>query len=74
MVFALTDRGSLSAELKLIIATGLIGGFTTFSAFSMETVNLLRDGQFLVAAGYAVSSVLVGLLATFLGISAVKFF
>ena len=74
LVFALTDRGSLSAEWKLVIATGLLGGFTTFSAFSMETVNLLRDGQLLYAAGYAVSSVLIGLLATFAGITAIRFF
>lgn len=74
LVFALTDRGSLSAEWKLIIATGLLGGFTTFSAFSIETVNLLRDGQLLYAAGYAVSSVLVGLLATFAGILVIRSF
>lgn len=74
LVFALTDRGSLSAEWKLIIATGLLGGFTTFSAFSVETVNLLRDGQLWYAAGYAVSSVLIGLLATFAGILTARSF
>ncbi|MDI1256822.1 MAG: fluoride efflux transporter CrcB [Flavobacterium sp.] len=73
LVFALTERGNLSAEWKLIITTGLLGGFTTFSAFSMETVTLLRDGQLLYATGYAVSSVITGLLATFAGIFSVKF-
>ena len=69
LVFGLTDRGNLTQEWRLFLATGLIGGFTTFSAFSNETVGLLRDGQFWYATVYITVSVFVGLLATFIGIA-----
>jgi CrcB protein len=74
MVFGLTDRGALTPEWRLFLATGLIGGFTTFSAFSLETVGLLRDGQLLYATAYIVGTVIIGLLATFIGISIIKLF
>ncbi len=74
LVFGLTDRGTLTPEWRLFLATGMIGGFTTFSAFSFETVGLLRDGQLWYATAYIVGSVIIGLLATFIGISIIKFF
>ena len=74
LVFGLTDRGTLTPEWRLFLATGLIGGFTTFSAFSFETVGLLRDGQLLYATAYIVGTVIIGLLATFIGISIIKLF
>lgn len=67
VVFALSDRGNLSQEWRLFLATGICGGFTTFSAFSNETLALLRDGQLLYAGLYITSSVMLGLLATFAG-------
>lgn len=72
VVFGLSDKGNLTQEWRLFLATGVLGGFTTFSAFSNETVNMLRDGQFWYAAAYIVSSILLGLLATFIGISFIK--
>ena len=74
LVFGLTDRGNLTHEWRLFLATGLIGGFTTFSAFSKETVGLLRDGQFWYATVYITVSVFVGLLATLIGIAIIKLF
>ncbi|MEI7981761.1 MAG: fluoride efflux transporter CrcB, partial [Bacteroidota bacterium] len=41
LVFGYADKGALTQEWRLFLATGLIGGFTTFSAFSNETVGLL---------------------------------
>src|SRR5690606_40751842 len=49
--------GGLSPELRLLLFTGLLGGFTTFSAFGLETAQLLRRGEWLVATGYAGGSV-----------------
>lgn len=72
VVFGLSDKGNLSQEWRLFLATGVLGGFTTFSAFSNETVNMLRDGQFWYAAAYIVSSIILGLLATFIGMSFIK--
>ena len=72
LVFGLADRGNLSQEWRLFLATGLLGGFTTFSAFSNETVSMLRDGQLGYAAIYISSSIIIGLIATFIGILLTK--
>jgi CrcB protein len=64
ILVALAERGHLfSAETRLFLFTGLLGGFTTFSAFGVETVHLLRRGEVLVAAAYVGLSVAAGLLA-----------
>jgi CrcB protein len=46
---------------------GICGGFTTFSAFSIQTFNLLRDGENLLAFAYIVASVLLCIAATLIG-------
>ena len=60
-----------SAETRLFLFTGLLGGFTTFSAFGLETMFLLRRGEPWVAAIYAGASVLLGVIAVWLGIKIV---
>lgn len=50
---------------------GLLGGYTTVSAFSLQTVNLLLEGRTLAATGYVAMSVAGCLLATFIGLAAV---
>ncbi len=74
IVFGLSDRGNMSQEWRLFLATGILGGFTTFSAFSNETVGLLRDGQFGYAGAYVGASIILGLAATIIGITCIKFF
>lgn len=74
LVYGFADKGSLAQEWRLFLATGVLGGFTTFSAFSNETVSLLRDGQLIYASAYVALSVVVGLIATFIGISITKLF
>jgi crcB protein len=73
LVFGLSDRGNFTMEWRLFLATGILGGFTTFSAFSNETVGMLRDGQYWYASIYVAASVIIGLLATFTGFSLIKF-
>jgi CrcB protein len=60
----------LTPELRLLLFTGVAGGFTTFSAFGLETFNLLRKGEFGVATAYVVLSVVVGVLVLWAGYSA----
>ena len=55
------------ANWKLFLATGICGGFTTFSAFSLENLQLLQQGKYLWALLYIAASILLGLLATFFG-------
>jgi CrcB protein len=57
-----------SPDLRVLLFTGLLGGFTTFSAFGLETMFLLKRGDFLVASANIVLSVVAGLLALWLGL------
>ena len=57
----------MSNELRLFLFTGILGGFTTFSAFGVETLHLLRKGELAVAAGYAGLSVACGLAVLWAG-------
>lgn len=61
------ERALVSPAMRLLLVTGVLGGFTTFSAFSYETLQLLRDGQWPAALGYSLGSVAVGLAAAFGG-------
>jgi CrcB protein len=66
MSFA-ADRLSITPNVRLFLTIGILGGFTTFSSFSYETIELLRDGQNLYALINICSTVLVCLAATWLG-------
>jgi CrcB protein len=57
-----------SRHLRPFLATGFLGGFTTFSAYMLETRNLLDDGHAGTAAAYVVATLVVGLTATWVGI------
>ena len=64
IVFGFFDKGQISNEWKLFFATGVLGGFTTFSAFSIETLSLFREGYPAYAFFYVFGSVTFGLLAS----------
>ena len=73
VIFAVSDRGGLlSPEWRIFLTTGFCGGFTTFSTFSYESLKLLQDGEYLYVAVYVLASVVVGLLATLLGIYLIR--
>ena len=61
---------SVSAEVRALLTTGFCGGYTTFSTFSYDAMTLIEDGDYRRAAIYIGASVLVSLVATFLGIAA----
>lgn len=56
-----------SEAMRLFVMVGICGGFTTFSAFSLQTFDLLRDGENLRALAYIVASVLLCVTATVFG-------
>ena len=56
-----------SANVRLFVMSGLCGGFTTFSAFSLQALLLLRDGEWLPALAYMVGSVVLCLAAVVFG-------
>lgn len=61
-----------SSLWRLLVVTGLLGGFTTFSAFSYEAYTLLTLGRWVDALLYVAGSVLLGLLATGVGIGVAR--
>ena len=66
------DTRVFSPEARFFLTTGLCGGFTTFSTFSYETMQLIEDDRYVAAAGYVAVSVLLSLAACVLGIAAAR--
>jgi CrcB protein len=62
-------RTGMSQHLRLFLTTGILGGFTTFSAFSLDAALLVERHAFALAAGYVVGSVGLSLVGLFLGLS-----
>ena len=68
IVFALSIKdAAITNNWKLFLATGICGGFTTFSAFSLENMGLLQSGKYGLAFTYIGLSIVLGIAATFLG-------
>jgi CrcB protein len=61
----------ISPAVRLLFFTGLLGGFTTFSAFGLETAFLMRRGEVFIAATYIAGSVIIGIGSLWLGLRAV---
>ncbi|MFJ5369585.1 fluoride efflux transporter CrcB [Bosea sp. CER48] len=70
--FAFKAGESASQDLRLFLATGILGGFTTFSAFSLDAVLLWQRGEEMLAATYVVGSVVVSLAALVGGLAVVR--
>lgn len=67
-----TTSDQAAESLRLLIGVGLLGGFTTFSAFSAELVTMLHRGQTGMAAGYAAASLVAGMAAMIAGLIAAQ--
>lgn len=75
IVYSLAEeKAIISNEGRLLLATGFCGGFTTFSAFSIENLALIKDDQYGLVLLYILLSVITGLLFTYLGTAAGKLF
>ena len=71
----LARHGNVGSEqLRLLLGVGLLGGFTTFSAFSLEMVLLIERGQFVIAGLYAILSFALGISALLFGLVVMRNF
>ena len=61
--------GTVSPHVRAFLAIGLLGAFTTFSTFTLESIMMLREGEVLRTFVYVASSVLAGLLSVFAGLT-----
>jgi len=69
VVAGLADGGSISPSARLFVATGLLGGFTTFSAFGLEAQGLLSNGRLIAALAYVLGQMILGVVGVFLGLA-----
>ncbi len=72
LVGTLARFGQSSAQWHPLLAVGVLGGFTTFSAFSLEVVNMLHRGDWVTALGYVLVSVIGAVAAVALGMAVVR--
>ncbi len=68
----LLRAGEGAENMRLLLGVGLLGGFTTFSAFSLDMMRMIEGGAVGLAFGYALASVVLSLFALFLGMTAAR--
>ncbi len=68
IVLVLVERGTLPGEARLFLAVGILGGYTTFSSFSYETLQLVNGGDIRPVLLNAFGQLFVGLLVVYLGV------
>jgi CrcB protein len=65
-------KGDASQHWRLFLTTGVLGGYTTFSTFSLDAALLYERDQFMLAAAYVLGSVVLGLIGLFAGLAIVR--
>ncbi|HWA68857.1 MAG TPA: fluoride efflux transporter CrcB [Rhizomicrobium sp.] len=63
---------NLTPELRAFLTVGVLGGYTTFSTFSLDSALLLQKGEYALAAGYIIASVVLSIAALFAGLWIVR--
>jgi len=63
---------NLTPEMRAFLTTGILGGFTTFSAFSLDSALLLQKGEYALAGAYVIGSVVLSIAALFAGLYIVR--
>ena len=72
VLVAFLARHSASENWRLLLGVGVLGGFTTFSAFSLDVVTMIERGSLGAALGYALLSVIGSVIALFAGLTLVR--
>ena len=62
------EKASLSGNLRALVAVGFLGGYTTFSTLSLESVRLVEDGELVRAAASILGNLVLGLAAAYIGL------
>lgn len=68
----LSSRGDAGEPWRLFLGVGVLGGFTTFSAYSLETMRMIERNDWVGASTYSIGSVIAGLIAVAIGLAMAK--
>ena len=68
----LSSRGDTAEPWRLFLGVGVLGGFTTFSAYSLETMRMIERNDWVGASTYSIGSVIAGLIAVAIGLAMAK--
>jgi fluoride exporter len=71
-LWGMFERMDISSTVRTFILIGILGGYTTFSTFSLESFNLLRDGEFKIALINVIATNLIAVVFVYLGFSAAR--
>lgn len=74
LLYFFVEKQSINYGMRLFVIIGILGGFTTFSSFSLESVSLLKNGFYSTGIIYVFGSLIFGLGATMLGYGILKYF
>ena len=72
LLFELLEDTALSPDIRMLIFVGILGAFTTFSSFSLETINLLRDGEMWLGSWNIILNNVLGITGAMVGIFVAK--
>jgi len=73
VIYAVSEKSTaLSPQTRLLLTTGFCGGFTTFSTFAFENMNMLRSGDTSYFLLYTIGSVVLGIIGVFAGVAIMK--
>ncbi len=67
VLYGLFEKSLINNDWKLLLTTGLCGGFTTFSAFSIESLQLIKQGNLIAMLIYILISIVIGITLTYAG-------
>ena len=71
-ILGMSERGALSSEARLLLAVGVMGGYTTFSSFSYDNFGLLQSGEIARLLINMIGQLAIGLFAAYLGVVAAR--
>lgn len=72
LAFGFMQKNGMTTKMNLLLITGFLGGFTTYSSFSLDILRLIQRGEYLTTITYILLTLLLGIAAVFIGFELIK--